>query len=369
MTTATATMRQISNANECIAIDLPEGYHVLGGNEEGTAFQLENEVLPVSTVIKLYPNGVFASPEAVLKENLENLNIKADETETFFWRRQACALSNYIGNIGQYISGYALAVTLPEKQGMLMVMSWTDPNTFNNGGATFILSTLDSLIIDYGGFYDAGPITTYAYSLSGERTTIELDINGKHIQTSLAKEDKEASEYLIEREYIVLTMYASSKLWQEAWQRYYRMIFKDSFFRMQKPAFDIYNAIAPQCSDETDLAQKLLTWMQNCTYERQKTASDFASLPSMLLGGESDCDSRSLMLAVLLKHMNMDSIFFISREFSHAVAGLISSHPGHGFDVDGKNYLIGETTAKGLTWGMIAQEQDNQKKWIPIVLP
>ena len=166
-----------------------------------------------------------------------------------------------------------------------------------------------------------------------------------------------------------MTLYANSRIWQDAWKRYYRMIFRDSCGRMKRPAFDIYNVLAPECADETDLAQKLLQWMQGCSYEREKNNSDFASLPSMLLGGGSDCDSRSMMLAVLLRAMNMDSCIFVRATFGHAVAGFVSSHPGHSFTAEGKNYLMGETTAKDLTWGKIAAEMDDQRQWLPVVFP
>ncbi|MBQ9538918.1 MAG: hypothetical protein IJU95_06580 [Treponema sp.] len=174
---------------------------------------------------------------------------------------------------------------------------------------------------------------------------------------------------MIEREYELLTIYAGNPSWKEAWQRYYRMIFRDSCDRLRRPAFDIYNALAPDCADETDLAQRLLEWTQGMGYEREKNNSDFASLPSMLLGGGSDCDARSMMLAVLLRAMNMDSCMFVSATFSHALAGFVSSHPGHSFSVDGKNYLMGETTARDLTWGKVSAEMDDASQWIPVIFP
>ena len=198
----------------------------------------------------------------------------------------------------------------------------------------------------------------------------ELTEKGKTIAgTPNVAEDAEAAEGLIEREYKVLCHYQQSELWQEAWQRYYRMIFRDSFNRLQRASFDIYNALAPYCTDETDLAQKLLTWTQGFSYERKQTASDFANLPSMLLGGGSDCDSRAMLLGVLLKNMNMETVMFVSAEFSHALAGFVSTHPGHSFTVGDKEFLMGETTAAGVTWGMIAKDMDDQGKWITVEFP
>ncbi|MBQ2205918.1 MAG: hypothetical protein II413_01770, partial [Treponema sp.] len=115
--------------------------------------------------------------------------------------------------------------------------------------------------------------------------------------------------------------------------------------------------------------QKLLTWTQNFSYEREKNSSDFASLPSMLLGGGSDCDSRSMLLSVLLTGMNQDAILLVSRQYSHALCAITSGHQGHSFKFNGKDYLMGETTKQGLTWGIIAADQDKQDNWVPVIFP
>ena len=57
----------------------------------------------------------------------------------------------------------------------------------------------------------------------------------------------------------------------------------------------------------------------------------------------------------------------ISREYSHAVAITQINAPGQKYLMESnkKEYLFGETTAK-VTWGMIAQEHADRKKWIPV---
>ena len=101
-------------------------------------------------------------------------------------------------------------------------------------------------------------------------------------------------------------------------------------------------------------------------YERERTTSDFTSLPAMLLGEGSDCDSRALILCVLLTQMNQDAVLLVSPQFSHAMTAITSDHPGHSFKINGKDYLMGETTAQGLTWGKIDEKQDDQRKWMAI---
>lgn len=365
---AFADIVSLSKESSLVALDLPEGYILLNAGADNTSYQLQSTIMPVSLIIRFYAKDEYAGAKAALEDNLTRLTATSD-LESFKWRQQDTALAEISFKLGNApVSGYAAATVLPEDAGTIILLCWSKTEDYEQC-ANLMLSTIDSLCIDYGSYFSPGLVTSYAYPAGTENIPVEFTIDGHTIRSELSATDREASEYVIEREYELLTLYANSTLWQEAWKRYYRMIFRDSCGRMKRPAFDIYNALAPDCADETDLAQKLLQWMQDCSYEREKNNSDFASLPSMLLGGGSDCDSRSMMLAVLLRAMNMDSCIFVSATFSHAVAGFVSSHPGHSFTAEGKNYLMGETTAKDLTWGKIAAEMDDQRQWLPVIFP
>ena len=365
---ASADIVSISKDHPLLALDLPEGYSVTSASKDGSSYQLRSSVLPVSLIVKLYGKDVYAGAREALEDNLTRLKAKSD-LETFRWRNQDAALAEISFRLGAAsMSGYAASAVLPEDAGTVVLLAWAGEKEFA-GSANLILSTIDGLCIDYGSYFSPGLVTSCAYPAADRQVEVNLDIGGQKIRTALSGNDNEASEYLIEREYEILTLYAGNPAWQEAWKRYYRMIYRDSCGRLRRPAFDIYNALAPVSVDETDLAQRLLDWTQGLGYEREKNNSDFASLPSMLLGGGSDCDARSMMLAVLLRAMNMDSCIFVSATFSHAVAGFVSSHPGHSFTAEGKNYLMGETTAKDLTWGKIAAEMDDQRQWLPVIFP
>ena len=365
---AFAEIVSISRDAPLVAIDLPEGYVLQNADRNGNSYQLQSSILPVSLIVKLYGGDAYGSAREALEDSVARLSAESD-LETFKWRRQDVALAQIAFQMGSaHMAGYAASASLPEGGKTVVLIAWSGEEDFSRC-ANLILSTIDSLCIDYGSYFSPGLVTSYAYPEESEEQGFELSVGGQTIRSSLAANACAAAEYLIEREYEVLALYAGSPVWQDAWRRYYRMIFRDSCERLRRPAFDIYNTLAPECGDETDLAQRLLQWMQESNYEREKNNSDFASLPSMLLGSGSDCDSRSMMLAVLLRAMNMDSCIFVSATFSHAVAGLVSSHPGHGFTAEGKNYLIGETTAKGLTWGKIAGDMDDPGQWLAVTFP
>ena len=347
------------------SIDLPEGFSLVNKSSDNKSYLFSNKDFDILAAITIYNSNIYKTPQKAL-ENFLKKNNAIFETELVHWRKQNAAIAQFTMTVSGYeISGYAESAFLSDKKNIIIFASWTFSQQSEANGA-LIISALDSLCIDRSSSLESGIFTSYLYPSQNKLIDFEVEIDGIKIASKIDSTAQESSDYLIEREYNVLCHYASSPKWKDAWCRYYKMIYRDSTKKLQRLAFDIYNTLSPLCDDETDLAQKLLFWTQNFTYEREKTSSDFASLPSIVLGGGSDCDSRSMLLAVLLNQMNMDSIIFVSAQYSHAITGLVSLHPGISINVNGKKYLTGETTAKGLTWGKISQDMSDISKWIPV---
>lgn len=361
---------QLDSPTYGYSINLPEGCTLVNKDSDGTGYLFTNTLLPVNTALRIYRNKQYKTALDALNTTLNKLGADGD-SEAVDWRNELGAVASFTMKISSVpMTGWGAAAVLPQDKGIVVLFTWC-PQENAAECKQFMASIVDSLCIDRGSFYEAGILTAYAFPSSGKKIPVTLTIDGKEISTELDATDSDASRFVIDREYAVLTLYAKSPLWKEAWLRYYSLIERDSFKRMQRPAFDIYNALAPSCTDETDLAQKLLTWTQLFEYDRAKdqSESDFTSLPDTLLNKGNDCDSRSMLLCVLLRHMNVDSIFFISAEYSHAIAGIVSTHPGQSITVGDKKYLTGETTAKGLTWGKISQDMSDWSKWFAVVYP
>ena len=152
------------------------------------------------------------------------------------------------------------------------------------------------------------------------------------------------------------------------------MIYRDAYKRLEKAAFTLYNVLESEVRAENEgtqadraraLAQKLLSWTQTLPYERERTASDFTGLIDTLQGSGSDCDSRALLLAVLMAHMNYNTMLFISPQFSHAFFGIDIAGTGARLEQDGTNYLLGETTAR-VDIGLVPQDMSDSTKWFGI---
>ena len=148
----------------------------------------------------------------------------------------------------------------------------------------FIISCIDSLCIDYGSYYHPGPITSFAFP-KGENQNHSIEIDGEKINFTLDSNDIEAEKFVIEREYAVLCLYQDSEMWIEAWQRYYRQVYKNAYSRLSKAAFNIYNKLIKNCNSENadvEMAQKLLSWTQSFDYQRDFTSADFTPITAAI---------------------------------------------------------------------------------------
>lgn len=350
------------------SLDMPEGF-LIAESQDGARFQLQHSALPIELLILSYTEDRYIDARSTLEDVFSKLQAEGEIAE-IEWRNNTQALGIYNVVMNNAIqSGWAVSVILPENKGTAVFLCHAPQEAFADC-EQIIISILDSICIDRGSNFEAGIFTQYAFPKEGD-VQIELEIAGKKIQTTIDSSDVMANNFVIQREYAILEFYAGTNLWKEAWQRYYRLIYRDSYKRLERVAFDIYSALSPgirranKDSFDATLVQTLLTWTQGFDYERIPLGTDFAPLPAMLLGQGSDCDSRAMLLSVLLDQMNYDTMVFFSPEYSHALFGINMEGAGARIAVDEKMYLVGETTAP-VNLGQVAQDQSDPTKWIHV---
>lgn len=370
------------NAEEIIdndfkySLDIPEGYKVVGYTPDGMSYQFRHDRLPVDLVLKLYTENTYKNSKTALKTSLQKLSASYESIDSFTWRNQICAITTFESSApGRNASGWALCVPLTSEGSQLVLLCYCDTEKAKNC-EQFIISTLNSLCIDDESKTSPGIITTYAYPGSQKRDII-LTINDKRIPSSIDEEDSEANQFVIDCEFAVLGLYSNNEKWKEAWTRYYRTIFRDSYSRTQKTAFDIKTALYSDAkkknpkNPEAALNEILLNWVQNFEYVRKTGANktDFTNVIDVLCGKGNDCDSRSMLMCCIMQNLGIKSELFVSRSYSHAVYGVNLNIAGAKIEVNGINFLLNETTAKNIKPGLIAQDQSDTEKWIPVILP
>lgn len=361
---------QITDRDFGFSLDIPEGFEIADYTEDGMSYVFSHPNIPVTLVMKLTEEKNAKSAAEVLNKNLKKLNASG-ETDSFKWNGTVCGISYFSMSLDDNYSGWAVSTPVKIHDYYVILLCYAPES--KKGCDQFIISTINSLSINNEYLNTPGIITSYAFPPEGSESVL-LKIGGKEIKTSLDKSDEEAAKFVIELEYSVLNLYANHKMWKEAWQRYYRMIYRDNAGRLQQTAKNIYDSIYPELKkskpQDADIkyAQALLSWVQTFGYERaqSKIESDFTSLPASIKGKGSDCDSRSMLVSVLLNYTGIDTAMLISREYSHAVVVTDIPAPGQTFTMEnGREYLFGETTAR-VTWGMLAQDQADRTKWIPV---
>ena len=232
---------QITDRDFGFSLDIPEGFEIADYTEDGMSYIFSHPNIPVTLVMKIAYEPDVSSSVDVLKNNLNKLSAKGD-TASFQWIECLCGISNFSMTLDDNYFGWAVAAPVQIQDYYVLLLCYAPQS--QKGCEQFIISTINSLCIDNEKRNSPGIITSYAFPAEG-RKVLSLNISDKQIKTSIDKIDEEAAKFVIDLEYSVLNLYANHKMWKEAWQRYYRMIYRDNAGRIQQAAQDIYNSLYP----------------------------------------------------------------------------------------------------------------------------
>ena len=349
------------------SVDLPEEF-VLVDKNGADSYMFENAFVSSTVILKAYKKEKFSSSLEAMETVMKQLGAEFECAETD-WRNTDCIISQFAFNLGGASNtGWAVSSLLQDSKGYVVMLCYTPTEVFYDL-EQFVISCVDSLCIDYGSYYSPGPLTSFAFP-KGEVQNHTVEIAGEKIDFPLNSSDIEADRFVVEREYSVLSLYQDSEMWVEAWQRYYRQVYKNAYSRLKIAAFNIYNRLIKTCESENpdiELTQKLLSWTQGFDYVRDFTSTDFTPITASITGTGSDCDSRAMLLACLLHHMNYDTCLFVSAEFSHSLFGIVLDKAGAKINIDGRQFLLGETTAQ-VDIGLVPANMNQTDKWIFVEL-
>jgi hypothetical protein len=257
-----------------------------------------------------------------------------------------------------------------------LLLSYADAEAYS-GYENFLISAIDSFSPDASGLRLPGPASWSAFPADAKKDgSAALNYGGASLTFPVAKGEAAALQVFIEREARVLSAYADEPLLRDlAWKRYYRMIYRDSYHRLDALAFVVGVEIERRAASgsgarpaDREYVEAVLAWVQDFAFTRLKTDSDLMNPIDCALKGDGDCDARALLMAILLHHWNIDAGIAVSYAYSHALA-LVDLAGSKGFNAgiiaDGKRYLVAETTAKEKP-GLIEESQADPEKWIGI---
>jgi hypothetical protein len=378
------------------SIDLPEGFVYLDG-DGATKFSFGLPDGSVEVDIAVYPSSRFAGAKSGADDTTRKLSGRGVFSSFQYGGHDAAIGELSIGAGTAALRGYGLFVddaSSPEGGDTydLVVLAYAGASSYESY-RDVVASALDGFSINYLRKAAAGPLGTAARAALGRPRPSEATVRfgSSTIRTEWDPREAAACQSLVEREYRVLSAYASSpELIDAAIARFYRMIFRDATPSLDRLALEMSAAWetsrrgkgarggegtakdgnprfgAP--ADPRAYAEALLSWVQGFRYERDPAGSDVVNPISAAFEGRGDCDSRALVMAILLRRENIASLLMVSLEHEHALAAVDAPGAGARFPYEGKGWLVAETTAK-VGIGLIDAAQADPAGWIAVRFP
>ena len=325
--------------------------------------------------IKVWPGTENTSATELFKSVKQSINAEGEgDIFDFYGRETVFGIINFNSGGFDY-SGYGVFADGEDFDLTILSFASADHAQMLND---YILSALDSFALSQGLMNNPGPVSryyleSYSHGVSGspERIDTATIFEGEKISWKVDAHAIEASQLLIEREAAILSDFKpGTEPGDEAWKRYYRMIYRDNYSRLDYPAAlfkeRLKRAEPNGASNVNDIPKRLLSWVQQFEYKRT-SGSDLISPIAAAAFEEGDCDSRALLYIILLNHYGIDSALMVSSIYSHAMAAVDIPGTGARIDFGGKSYLVAETTEE-IGIGMIASDMADPAKWLVIPL-
>jgi hypothetical protein len=355
-------------------IDLPEEFYYTGGDGRNSfAFDCD---AGVSITLRVYARGAYPSVQRLAEDVKTRLSSSGDIDYFEYNNKKAAIVEIAMTISGEALSGWGLCVSLGDDESSSPFLAALAYGPGNGPDLSLLyLSCLDSIVPTDAERRYPGPITSYIYPRD---TMVQKTIAGINVPATVGSSDEIAAQAIVDREFAVLRRYQDSPQWKEAWLRFYRAIFRDSYVRLTDIAFaferDWYTKTQggsrdPQADNAWEFAQYTLTWIQGFAYERNLLGSDFVNVVSAALDGRGDCDSRAMLWAIMLERNNIVAAMMVSRDYSHAM-GLVllespTAVPRASFQLGGYNWIVAETTDR-VDIGRIQARVSDPAFWLGI---
>jgi hypothetical protein len=349
---------------EGAVIDMPAGF-TPGEGDGRTRFSYFSPDGEVEFDILIQKPGQYPGVEEMADQMLAKLGSRGQGTGFLYQGRKALLAELSFTLNAAPRNGYALFIQQTSGGGYALLAHVQESQL--EAAADFIMSCLDAFSIDREARFLPGPISQFLLPRPAphpERKTAVLP--GGRIELPWSPAEAQQEAYTVEREYRILTAYqADTTHWKDAWARFYRMVYRESSSRLD--GFTEAFARSLPRSDPTESARRVLAWVQGFHFERDPSGPDFVPPLAAAFERRGDCDSRALVMAVILEKLGIDCVLMLSREYSHAMLAVDVPGGGQRFPFGGRQYLVAETTA-GVGLGMIDASQADFSKWLGVDL-
>ncbi len=351
------------------SIDLPEGWEPFDASDPAK-LSFTDPASGAMLEIAVFSHERIMTVEEMDADVRGKLKAEGSPARFSFSGRDACLSEIRFTSDGHPMQGFVLVVKgLDAGSAVASVDAMLIAFASKEGYASArdsILSALDSFSPDKAGKLLPGPIGQLAAPFPPpDPQPTAVTFLGRTVKGALGSTDAKATQSLIEREARILARYKQGQV--PAWQRFYRMIYRDSYHRLDGIVEGLKDIVRSKSVPEKEVPIVFLSWIQDFTYARTGTLADFLSPLSVVLSASGDCDSCALLYAVILRHFGLDAIVLVSPYYAHALGGVALDLKGAAFTFDGKRYLVAEMTEK-VDIGLISKDMADPSAWYAMPL-
>jgi hypothetical protein len=266
---------------------------------------------------------------------------------------------------GNEVRGYM--VTIDGYEADLVLLSFALIESYEVAH-DFLLSGLDSFAMGDESRLYPGPISQFFYPFPAPAARANpIRFGGGTLAFGLDPGELDAGQVVVEREARILAPYGtlSRDLFEAAWRRYFRMIYRDSYMRLETLASEIGARLEADRVPRVDFPHGILSWLQGFDYQRTGGLADFQAPLSCVANSVGDCDSLALTYVILLHHLDFDAIAMVSDRYAHALAAVDVPGPGARFEFEDRLWLVAELTEE-VDLGQIAADMADPEGWIGV---
>ncbi|MCU0332971.1 MAG: hypothetical protein MUC75_06405 [Ignavibacteriaceae bacterium] len=147
------------------------------------------------------------------------------------------------------------------------------------------------------------------------------------------------------------------------WAEVYRRVYNNSSPQLKSVLEGFNKIFMKENFDARDKVYFVITFVQNIKYERPGGTLDLFPPLGTIAYRFGDCDSKAMLLYVILERMGIDCAMMWSYNYKHAMIGIKVNGRGNFLTTNGKKYYFLETTYPNWDVGEIPPEFGNTKFW------
>lgn len=362
-------------------VDVPAGWELIDGSQSEIVSFADPERVAVFQIMA-FPGNQFVTAEEIDRYIRERFSAEGDMAP-FRYLGNPTIFADYRFSVGRFsVRGYMTFVNREEYD--FAVMTYV-PEEYYEQYHDVVLSALDSFSPDSATRNEPGPVSQFFSDglepAADAETVLTLPGGTEYLLPAAIRtaDIRDAHQVLIEREARVLSAYAPTEGafprpdpdtppdWVTAWRRYFRMIYRDSFTRLEPVAEALFQDLVRAGVRRDEMPARILSWLQGAEYQRTGSLSDLLSPASCLVAFAGDCDSLGITYAILLHHLGFDAILMASVEYAHAMVGVDVPGEGARYPFQNRRWLVAELTEE-VPIGRIDQAMSDIGGWIGVKL-